>query len=216
MLVLMVFDHIYYYFGYPEELLFAHILARVVAPLFAYMTAQGMVYTRSRERYLLRLFGFSAVMGLGNMIVTRITGINVPNNIFLSLALGASLIYCVDKLKNGGRPLIYISFAISAILASSFCEGQYIVPMIVMIFYIFRDNKPLMYTAYVLASGVPFIWTYTLTGQLQPQIYMVFAVIPILLYNGRRGPDNAFAKYFFYAFYPLHVWIIVLARFIAQ
>ncbi len=40
-----------------------------------------------------------------------------------------------------------------------------------------------------------------------PQWFMSFALIPILLYNGQRGPR---LKYLFYIFYPLHLIILFL------
>lgn len=39
------------------------------------------------------------------------------------------------------------------------------------------------------------------------QIYACLAVFPMLLYNGQKGPS---LKYFFYAFYPLHLFILYL------
>ena len=39
--------------------------------------------------------------------------------------------------------------------------------------------------------------------------YLFIITIPILkLYNGKVGLNNAFSKYFFYLFYPLHLWLI--------
>jgi hypothetical protein len=34
---------------------------------------------------------------------------------------------------------------------------------------------------------------------------MLFAAIPILMYNGKRGKGS---KYFFYVFYPAHIYIL--------
>ena len=38
----------------------------------------------------------------------------------------------------------------------------------------------------------------------------VLALPLIACYDGTRGPGTAFAKYFFYLFYPLHLWGIGL------
>jgi hypothetical protein len=39
------------------------------------------------------------------------------------------------------------------------------------------------------------------------QWLMVFALIPIVLYNGRRGKGS---KYFFYIFYPAHIYALYI------
>jgi len=42
------------------------------------------------------------------------------------------------------------------------------------------------------------------------QWMMVFAILPILMYNGKLGLKNKFTKWMFYIFYPAHLAVIVL------
>jgi hypothetical protein len=49
------------------------------------------------------------------------------------------------------------------------------------------------------------------TGIFNPQGLMLFAAIPILFYNGQRGRGG---KYFFYAFYPAHIYLFYLIAFV--
>ena len=43
--------------------------------------------------------------------------------------------------------------------------------------------------------------------------WMTFIVIPfIFLYNGEEGKKSKFGKWFFYVFYPLHLWVIEVVR----
>lgn len=42
------------------------------------------------------------------------------------------------------------------------------------------------------------------------QVYSIFALIPILLYNGERGYNKKWFKYGCYLFFPLHIIIIYL------
>ena len=42
-------------------------------------------------------------------------------------------------------------------------------------------------------------------------------VIPfILLYNGERGKNTLFTKYMFYTVYPIHIWILMIIRFVIE
>lgn len=38
-------------------------------------------------------------------------------------------------------------------------------------------------------------------------IFSIFSIIPIMLHNGERGRGS---KYFFYLFYPAHIYILYL------
>lgn len=212
MLVLMVTDHLYQYL-FLSELLFGHYLARVVAPVFAFLMAQGMIHTRDRRGYILRLFIAGIIMASGNFILLAVTGIYIPNNIFLSLAAGAALIFCIDKALAGKDVPLWCVCGAAVVIASFYCEGQHIVPLMAVIFYYLRERRSVMYSAFVILCGVPFIVSYIFDGTLSPQFWMVCSIFPIMLYNGSRGPNGKAAKYFFYAFYPAHIWIIVLVKF---
>lgn len=85
----------------------------------------------------------------------------------------------------------------------------------VLIFYFLREKKVAMTLTYIVFSlaGIigfigpnfieaAFLWDY--------QWMMVFAIIPILMYNGKLGISNKFIKWMFYWFYPIHLIIIVL------
>ena len=64
-LVLMVMDHIHYFFGFtgliPE---WFSMLGRLSAPLFLFCTVEGFAHTHDRRRYFWRIWAISAGMGL--------------------------------------------------------------------------------------------------------------------------------------------------------
>jgi hypothetical protein len=45
------------------------------------------------------------------------------------------------------------------------------------------------------------------SGSGDPQWMMIFAAIPMMLYDGRRGKGS---KYFFYIFYPAHIYVFYI------
>jgi hypothetical protein len=70
-----------------------------------------------------------------------------------------------------------------------------------VLFYLLR-NWRLAQAAVILAAGI-----LTWFSDSGAQWLMVTAIIPVLLYNGRRGRGN---KYFFYVFYPAHIYLFYI------
>lgn len=83
----------------------------------------------------------------------------------------------------------------------------------ILVFYCFRERKGLLAIFYTIGALLP-----TLMGPLTLQqllLYdyqwmMVFALPLLFLYNGELGRGGPLAKWFFYVFYPAHLWIIYL------
>ena len=69
-------------------------------------------------------------------------------------------------------------------------------------FYVCRKNRIYQVLLFLLAYMVA-------TGN-QPPLCTLLACVLILLYNGKRGKLRL--KYFFYAFYPIHIIILYLIR----
>ena len=63
-LVLMVLDHIHYFFEFtglvPE---WFSMVARLSAPLFLFCTVEGFAHTHNRKRYFLRIWAIATAMG---------------------------------------------------------------------------------------------------------------------------------------------------------
>ena len=101
-------------------------------------------------------------------------------------------------------------------------EANIIGVSMVLVFYFFREKKIIMSILYIAIGlnclsdfiGPNFIEAATLWDY---QWMMVFAIIPILMYNGKLGLSNKFIKWMFYWFYPIHLIVIVsLAKLIAS
>ena len=117
--------------------------------------------------------------------------------------------------KGSKKRIINIILAISFGVLGLFTEASLYGVGMVLIFYFLREKKVAMTLTYIVFSlaGIigfigsnfieaAFLWDY--------QWMMVFAIIPILMYNGKLGISNKFIKWMFYWFYPIHLIIIVL------
>lgn len=226
---LMLLDHLYYNL-FPEALLWAHYAARVVAPMFAFLMTEGLIYTRSRRRYIARMLGFSFGMLAGSIALHMVFGTydgsildvlggnfqgllreTASGTILVALGLSAGLITALDKAREGGSPaVLWTVAAVGFFWLALFFEGGFMVPLMAVIFYYLRHNTALMLGVYVVVFGGIYLLLYLATHEIVSQGYMVFAAVPILLYNGHRGVNNGFSRYFFYVFYPLHIWLIYI------
>ncbi|MDR2418923.1 MAG: conjugal transfer protein TraX [Treponema sp.] len=162
------------------------------------------------------------------------------NNIFGTLFLATWYMWMIDRVAGGFRgkspakifsaaggmllPFI-VSFAALLLLQSEnqiavrvilfipnllFAEGGFALVFMGVAFYILRKYR-LAQAALVLAVSV-LTW-YASKDSVSPdfQWLMVFAVIPIILYNGKRGKAQKGGKYFFYVFYPAHIYLLYCA-----
>lgn len=153
---------------------------------------------------------YLALLVLGNIVtINSFIEINKPiiNNIFLSMALSFILLNGLGTLK-GEEGTTNDAIKIMEVLALSiFTEGALMIPAMAYIFYKFKEDKRRKYILFAAISAffIPGLTVESLTKY--PQWMMVFAIIFMVLYNGKEGKK---AKWLFYIVYPLHIWAIYL------
>jgi len=94
--------------------------------------------------------------------------------------------------------LVYVALLLPNIMV---VEGGFLFVLMGLLFYVFRPNRWLQVAILVAFS----VLVAVAGGGIQWM--MVFAAIPILLYNGKPGRGM---KDFFYVFYPAHIWILYI------
>ncbi len=189
-IITMFLDHYYRIIGGPEWL---SVLGRLAFPIFAFSISEGYSHTKNVNKYLMRLLNFAIIIQLPNFLEFQ----EYPLNIFFTLALG---LFCLEILDNNKINIVvrYIVVLYLCFLAekTGLDYGAYGVILIIL-FNKLRNNK-----LYIFITFLSLNLVILKIGNLsEMQIYSIFSLIPIFLYNGKKGYGM---KYFFYLFYPLH------------
>lgn len=228
-LIVMLFDHLREFFPHIFPI-WIHPVSRVVSPIFAFLVVEGLFHTRNKLKYNLRLIGWAVFMQAGDTLINmalKSKEVAVTNNIFLTLALGLTIINLIEysKQKHFAKKLIILLVAIILIPLAPFTEGGISVIPFILITYFFRGNKKKQIIGYVILFLVLFSLSYAPYPTTKETIDMlmfnsdflfILAVPFILLYNGERGLNNKFSKYLFYVFYPLHLWGLAILKYVVK
>ncbi|NMB11259.1 MAG: conjugal transfer protein TraX [Firmicutes bacterium] len=216
---LMVLDHLRQFI--PAMPLWFRYLGRVVAPVFFFLTVEGFFHTRSRPKYVARLLGAGIIMAVGSGILKHLfpTDITWHNNIFFSLGLGVALMSACEQVRETENPLLGVPHILILSIAMLFTEASIYGLMMSLTFYLFRGKSGLLALFYTIGSLMPSLLGPLTLQQLFIHDYqwmMVFALPFFLAYNGELGRGGPSAKWFFYVFYPAHLWIIYLISYKAS
>jgi hypothetical protein len=193
-----------------------HIIGRLTAPIMMFMIVEGFFHTRDRAKYLLRLlaaavaghFAYAFLFGLDPVPLR--TGVFNQTSVLWPFAMGllALMIYRSEKVWL--KP--WMKQVLGALCLVAAFPGDWSTPGALAIVYMgmnhgnFKRQMLLLLLAISFYSIVYIFAIDPLYGALQMTVALA---IPFLRqYNGTRGRFPA--KWFFYAYYPLHMAAIAL------
>lgn len=228
----MTIDHVAWaaFPGYPKEAmpLVMHLVGRLTCPIMCYFIAEGYHYTRNVNKYTARLFAFALIShfayifastdfaGCKSFIPFSSGSVLNQTSVMWSLAWGLVMLRIADsgKIKSELARVLLIVLACSisfpsdwscvaalSIMAIGTNRGKFKTQMLWMLFYV------------AIYAVVYFFALDKVYGLLQMGV--VLAIPVISLYNGERGKNaavNKLMKWFFYIYYPLHLFIIGLVQ----
>ena len=158
-LVLMVLDHIHYFFEFTGWVpTWFSMLGRLSAPLFLFCTVEGFAHTHDRKRYVLRIWAIGTAMAALEFFMIyagafrRGDGFYPQNAIFQDLVLLCVIWQGIDWLRE--KKIAKGAAAIAAVLCWPY--------MVVAFLLVFPQvqNMPIASTivAFVITSALP-MWT---------------------------------------------------------
>ena len=236
-IILMVFDHVHQMFYYAGAPLWFGMLGRLVLPIFLFMAAEGFHYTRDRKKYMLRLLIGFWLMNVLTFIFSRVfplESVVLMNNVFGTMLLSTMMMSMIDSLKEKKflkailmlvlpaiPTVLFLLFlntnpmlaVYSSMIFPSFImvEGGFLVVILGAVLYLFREKRIIQYIAILLVGLISTGFNFTNLFSGNHQWMMIFSIVLIALYNGQRGKGS---KYFFYIFYPAHIYILYVMSYV--
>lgn len=177
-------------------------IGRVAFPIYCFLLVEGFLYTKNVYRYIGRMCLFVLIAELPfNMAFSGEFLYLNYQSVMLTLLIGLLTMLVCRKweekwLDNELLQLIGILVCTAAGMALAYVlKTDYAHKGVfsIMAFYCFRREKNVK----LLAGALSFWW--------EPWALLAFPLL--YFYNGQRGMKM---KYFFYAFYPLHLMLLYL------
>lgn len=207
----MLFDHLgYTLFG---KFSFMNYVGRLSFPIFAFLITEGYIHTKNLKKYFCRLLVFAFISQLPYMLFIKNFTNNFTLNILFTLSLGLLSINIFDKSKNKLLGLLFVILFATFAQILHFDYGWFGIA-IIFIFYIFKEQKLYMNIFICLVTCINYFYSYITTSKIEFLFIILFcslSLIPINLYNEKKGKN---IKYFLYIFYPLHLIAIYLLKYI--
>lgn len=205
--------------GYPREpwILLAHCIGRMAAPIFWFLVAEGYHHTRDRRRYAGRLFAFSILshfaynFAFGIPFLPFQTSAFNQTSIIWALAWGLVAL-CIRQsvqFQEWQKTLLIVAITMVAFCA----DWSSIAVLAIVEIGSNRGNFRKQMTGMMLWVSV-YALVYLLFIDRVYGVLQLFTAltIPFLKgYNGERGSWKGM-KWFFYLYYPLHLFLCGLIR----
>ncbi|MCY7040335.1 conjugal transfer protein TraX [Streptococcus sanguinis] len=194
-------------------------IGRLAFPIMAYLLVEGFQHTRSRGKYALRLtlFWLLSILPFYYLFESH-KPLTVDNNILYTLLLGLLLLVFLEKLQHSFlRFVLILSFSFLTLQS----DWGFLGILTIVGFYEKREQSdsfvsPIL--SLMIVSILINIWAFHEDPNpiiLCDAVAMLglLLTLPLLkAYNGQRGYSPAWVKWGFYAFYPLHLCLLLLFR----
>lgn len=205
-------------------------IGRIAFPIFAFMIVEGYFHTKNLKKYVLRLLLFAILSEIPfNLAIGSRLIYPIHQNVLWCFLLSVGLIHWNEKVREKKLWLRLLVGGTTALLGAlgglvTFMDYHHAGVLTVLLFYFFRGKKWWHYALQLmgmwwinleLLGGLGY--EFTLFGHnffFVQQGLALLALIPIWLYRGRQGPHSKALQYLYYSFYPLHLLILGLLKFL--
>lgn len=224
-IIAMTVDHIANLFVDQNSLLyyFMRMFGRLTAPIMVFLLTEGYRHTHSRKKYLTRLFMFAGIsqpvyfLFLYGRMPENAAEFLTHWNVMFTLGLGFLIMMLFDSTRIQTLPSLILLDVLIAL--AHFGDWSYLIPAWTIIFFCnYKRDTRKMIILFVVASvtlqTLVYAKQYDSLASFSFQFGTLFALIPIMLYNGERGTvrHKNLNRWFFYVYYPAHMVLLLVIR----
>lgn len=203
-------------------------IGRLAFPIYAFLLVEGYVHTKHLKKYALRLFLVAVLSEIPfNLAMGSRIFYPLHQNVLWSFLLSLGLIHWNETGKRKPlwrRVLIGIASIVIGSIAGliTFVDYYHAGVLMVLVFYFFRHRTwwcypgqlaCLWYINAEILGGL--VYEFSVLGQtlvFPRQGFALLALIPIWLYSGKQGYHSKTLRLFYYGFYPAHLLILGLLK----
>ena len=205
-------------------------IGRLTFPIYAFLIVEGYFHTKSLKKYIGRLLIFAILSEIPfNLAMGSSLFFPLHQNVLWSFLISIGLIHWNEKVKEKKvwkRILVIIaSLCIASIVGIiTFVDYYNAGILMVLVFYFFKDKKwwcylgqlvCMWYINFEMLGGLSYeVNLFGQTHFIARQGFALLALIPIWLYRGKQGYHSKPLQYAYYAFYPVHLLILGLIKFL--
>lgn len=168
-------------------------IGRISFPIFAFGIVEGFVHTSNIKRYLIRLLAFALVSEIPFDLALRGTLIDFTyQNVIWTFLIGILALYFGEKSNN---KILTFLFVLIGMFLGDFLNTDYGAYGVLLMFsFYYLKDLPIKY----------FIWGIILYYSTP---YALMSLVPLFLYNGKKGMKSG---RWLYGFYPIHFLILYI------
>ncbi|WP_288703060.1 TraX family protein [uncultured Clostridium sp.] len=224
-MTLMLMDHLWATLLPAREWLTC--AGRVAFPIFAFMAVEGYFHTRSFKKYILRMLLFAVLSEIPFDLMYGGTWFYpVHQNVLWTFLLGLLGVWLMEQVRKKGKTWMYLLVCVlvvpAGLVLGTLCMVDYYGGGIltVFVFYFLHGRKwwcflgqlaALYWLNVELLGGLMYpVQLFGMEFELCQQGLALLALIPIWLYRGRQGYHSKPFQYLCYAFYPVHMLLLVV------
>ena len=204
-------------------------IGRIAFPIYCFLIVEGFLHTKNVKKYALRLGLFALISEIPfDLAFNEGWWDMTSNNVYFTLLIGLLVIWgisavgkrCEEETKDQGeqeeqqKKDYGILCKICGILGILVCiiGGAFVADYMgtdyaaagvftIVVMYLLRRKPWMGYIMGILVLTVVLI----IEMNNSTELIALIGAVPVCYYNGKRGKN---VKYFFYAFYPVHLLLL--------